>query len=97
MQPPEELFSLPEQQLMLETIMLSQDDRPIDVVGLKKAVLERAKDAKTDEDYDRIEAELLAQFAPTPLKEATPAADTPADEAKSPEEKSASEEKEPKK
>ncbi|MFZ1812341.1 MAG: sodium-transporting two-sector ATPase [Candidatus Saccharimonadales bacterium] len=78
-QPPEQLFSLPEQQLMLETIMLSTDDRPIDVAGLKNAVPERAKEAKTDEDYDRIEAELLAQFAPTPLKEATA---TAGDEAK---------------
>lgn len=72
MQPPEQLFSLPEQQLMLETIMLSQDDRPIDVIGLKTAVQARAPEAKTDEDYDRIEAELLAQFAPTQLTEVKP-------------------------
>lgn len=84
MQPPEELFSLTEQQLMLETIMLSQDDRPIDVVGLKKAVLERAGEAKTDEDYDRIEAELLAQFAPTPLTEAKPTEEKDPSQAESP-------------
>ena len=92
-QPPEQLFSLPEQQLMLETIMLSTDDRPIDVIGLKNAVPERAKDAKTDEDYDRIEAELLAQFAPAPLKEAAPAGQS--SETKSTEENTSSEKEKP--
>jgi F-type H+-transporting ATPase subunit alpha len=70
-QPPEELHSLVEQQLMLETIMLSPDDRAIDVAGLKTAVKERAKDAKTEEDYDRIEAELLKQFGAELLEEKT--------------------------
>jgi F-type H+-transporting ATPase subunit alpha len=84
-QPPEELHSLVEQQLMLETIMLSPDDRAIDVAGLKTAVKERAKDAKTEEDYDRIEAELLKQFGAELLEEKTtteaqpqPSADGPA-------------------
>ena len=45
-QPPEELHSLVEQQLMLETIMLSEDDRAIDVAGLKKAVKETSKHVK---------------------------------------------------
>jgi F-type H+-transporting ATPase subunit alpha len=72
-QPPEELHSLVEQQLMLETIMLSPDDRAIDVAGLKTAVKERAKDAKTEEDYDRIEAELLKQFGAELLEEKTTA------------------------
>ena len=84
MQPPEQLFSLPEQQLMLETIMLSQDDRPIDVIGLKTAVQARAPEAKTDEDYDRIEAELLAQFAPTPLTEVKPPEKKDASQANTP-------------
>lgn len=59
MQPPEELMSLVEQQLMLETIMLSPDDRPMDVAALKKAVKEHGKEIKAEEDYDRIEAELF--------------------------------------
>lgn len=74
MQPPEELMSLPEQQLMLETIMLSPDDRPIDVAALKKAVRERAAEATDDAAYDRIEAELLDTYAAKPL-EATPTAE----------------------
>jgi F-type H+-transporting ATPase subunit alpha len=68
-QPPEELHSLVDQQLMLETIMLSPDDRPIDVAGLKKAVKDRVKDANTEEDYDHIEAELLKQFGAEVLPE----------------------------
>lgn len=61
-QPPDALFSLVEQQLMLETIMKSPDDRAIDVANLKEAVKTRASEVKGDEDYDRIEAELLDQF-----------------------------------
>ncbi len=68
-QPPEELHSLVEQQLMLEVIMHSPDDRPIDVVGLKKAVKERASEVKGDEDYDRIEDELFKQFSAAPAVE----------------------------
>lgn len=80
-QPPEELHSLAEQQLMLEVIMHSPDDRPIDVAALKKAVKDRAKEAKAEEDYDRIEAELFSQFAAAPLQPAEPAPeDTPAPE-----------------
>ncbi|OYW83854.1 sodium-transporting two-sector ATPase, partial [Candidatus Saccharibacteria bacterium 32-49-10] len=66
-QPPEELFMLPEQQLMLETIMKSDDDRTIDVKGLKAATKVRATEIKSEEDYDRIEAELLEQFRAQPL------------------------------
>lgn len=68
-QPPEELHSLAEQQLILEVIMNSPDDRGIDVAGLKKAAKERAKDAITEEDYDRIEAELFRQFSAEPATE----------------------------
>ncbi|MFZ1258574.1 MAG: sodium-transporting two-sector ATPase [Candidatus Saccharimonas sp.] len=78
-QPPEQLFSLPEQQLMLETIMKSEDDRPIDVAGLKQAVKARGAEAATEEDYDRIEAEFMKQFKaePLPVIEEKPADTTP--------------------
>ena len=66
-QPPEELMSLPEQQLMLETIMLSPDDRTIDVAALKQAVREVASEASSDEDYDRLEAMLLEKYGAKPL------------------------------
>ncbi|HRF28166.1 MAG TPA: sodium-transporting two-sector ATPase [Candidatus Saccharibacteria bacterium] len=72
-QPPEELFSLVEQQLMLETIMLSPDDRPIDVAALRKAVKERAKDVSKEEDYDAIEAELFKAHSAEPPAEKKPA------------------------
>lgn len=65
-QPPEELHSLVEQQLMLEVIMNSPDDRGIDVAGLKLAVKTRSSEVASDEDYDRIEAELFTQFSATP-------------------------------
>ena len=66
-QPPEELHGLAEQQLMLEVILHSPDDRAIDVAALKKAAKERAPEAKTDEDYDKIEAELFTQFSAEPV------------------------------
>lgn len=72
-QPPEELFSLVEQQLMLETIMLPKDDQAIDVAGLRQAVRDVAKDAKTEEDYDRIEAQLLKKFGAKKVETAAPA------------------------
>lgn len=71
-QTPEELFSLVEQQLMLETIMMPTDDQAIDVVGLRKEVKEVAKNAKTEEDYDRIEAELLKKFGAKKVEETKP-------------------------
>lgn len=81
-QPPEELYSLVEQQLMLEVIMHSPDDRGIDVAGLKKAVRERAIEVKADEDYDRIEDELFKQFSATvepPPAEPVPVEPEPTD------------------
>jgi F-type H+/Na+-transporting ATPase subunit alpha len=66
-QAPSELYSLVEQQLMLETIMSSTDDRPIDIVGLKTAVKEAAGNVKSEEDYDSIEAALLEKFSAKPL------------------------------
>lgn len=76
MQPPEELISLPEQQLMLETIMLSPDDRVIDVTALKKAVQAMNPPTMADEAYDRIEAELLEKFGAQPLAVTEPATAT---------------------
>lgn len=81
-QPPSELHSLPEQQLILETIMKSDDDRAIDVMGLKKAARERAPMMQTDEDYDTTEGELLAQFGAKVLAEQP--AETPIDEPPAP-------------
>ena len=72
LQPPEELFSIKEQQLMLETIMAATDDRAIDVKGLKAAVREAAKKVNEESDFDPLEAELFKQFSAEPLAEKKP-------------------------
>lgn len=58
-QPPEERHSLVEQQLMLETVLLSGGEADIDVVGLKESVKTVGKKVKDEKDFDRIETELL--------------------------------------
>jgi F-type H+-transporting ATPase subunit alpha len=73
-QPPEQLFSLPEQQLLLETIMHSDSDAAIDVASLKQAVKGRSIDMKSEEDYDKLEDEFLAKFRAEVL---TPAEEKP--------------------
>jgi F-type H+-transporting ATPase subunit alpha len=69
LQPPEVLFSIKEQQLMLETIMAATDDRAIDVKGLKVAVREAAQKVNEEADFDPLEAELFKQFSAEPLAE----------------------------
>lgn len=71
-QPPEERFSLVEQQLMLETIMMSDDDRDIDVAGIKSVIEDKAKGVTSEEDFDRVEKELFDQYAAKPLEEIEP-------------------------
>jgi F-type H+/Na+-transporting ATPase subunit alpha len=83
-QPPEILCSLAEQQLMLETVLLSAGEVDLDIPGLKAAVKEVSKDAKEDADYDRIEAELLKKFT-VKAPEAAPAATEKPAEDKPPE------------
>ena len=78
-QTPEELFSLVEQQLMLETIMLPTDDQLIDIAGLRKEVKEVAKHVKSEEDYDKVEAELLKKFGAKKVEEAKPTESETAD------------------
>lgn len=67
-QPPQELHSLAEQQLMLETIMSSDGETVIDIAGLKESVKKVAHQAKDDKDFDRIEAELLKKHTPKPAE-----------------------------
>ena len=56
-----ERYSLIEQQLTLETIMLGGGKVNLDVDGLKKSAHERQGEIKTEEDFDKVEAELLAK------------------------------------
>jgi len=58
-QPPEERHSLVEQQLILETVMLSGGETTIDVASLKVSVKSISAKVKEEKDFDKIEAELL--------------------------------------
>lgn len=65
-QPPEERHTLIEQQLMLETILMSDGETEIDVAGLKKSVKEvssQIKDVKDEAGFDKLEAELLKKHS----------------------------------
>lgn len=81
-QTPEELHSLVEQQLLLETIMLSPDDRAIDVVALKASVQETAKTVSKEEEYDAVEADLLARHSAQPLETKPDGSEAPAETGK---------------
>ena len=66
-QPPEERYSLREQQLILETVLSSGGDIELDVPAIKESAKKMASGAKTEEDYDRLEAKLLKQHSATKL------------------------------
>jgi F-type H+/Na+-transporting ATPase subunit alpha len=79
-QPPEELHTLTEQQLMLETIILGGGKVEMDVKAIKEAAKEHAPEVKEEADFDRIEAEMLAKFTiqpPAPEPEKKPDQPTP--------------------
>jgi len=73
-QPPEELYSLTEQQLILETIMLGGGEVEIDIDSLKKSVSEISHKVKNDADFDHAEADLLKKHTIRIKKEAVPEA-----------------------
>jgi len=62
---PEELYSLAEQQLILETVILGNAQVEIDMKALKDAVTQGKYTTKEDKDFDRIEAELLKKYSVT--------------------------------
>ncbi|MGH7197050.1 MAG: sodium-transporting two-sector ATPase [Candidatus Saccharimonadales bacterium] len=76
-QPPEERHTLVEQQLLLETILLSGGEMDIDIAGLKESIKKVNKDVKDEKDFDRIETELLKKHAAKMLAEKPTAPDTP--------------------
>lgn len=57
-QGPAEIFSLYEQQLMMDIVLNSADDLKIDVDSLKSHVRDYAAKIKKDEDFDKIRDEL---------------------------------------
>lgn len=83
-QPPEQLLSLVQQQLMLEVIMKPEDDRAVDVPKLKEAVLAITETPADEAAYDALEAELLEKFGAQQLApvEAAPSEEQPADSGK---------------
>lgn len=81
-QPPEERYSLVEQQLILETIMHGEGKSEIDVEGMKKVIREvspNVKDVKDEQGFDRVEAELFSRYSKKqPSPEAQPQQQSPA-------------------
>lgn len=65
-QPPEELHSLTEQQLILESIILGKGEAEIDVPALKTSARKMASQAKEEKDFDRLEAEMYRMHATVP-------------------------------
>lgn len=68
-QPPEERWTLTQQQLLLETILSSKGVMEIDVPALKQSVREFKEPLKEDADFDRVEAELLKKHRAQQLVE----------------------------
>lgn len=68
-QPPEELRSLYEQQLMLETVLYTGGEANIDINGLKQSAKSTGTKVKDEKDFDRLEAEMYQKHTiqpPTP-------------------------------
>ncbi len=88
LQPTEELHTLVTQQLMLETVLLGAGKVNLDIAGLKASAKEASAQVKAEEDFDRLEAELLKKHTivpkvAAPTKPAVPGA-APAPEGKTP-------------
>ncbi len=75
LQPPDEIFSLVEQQLMLETIMKGEGKIKIDVKLLKQAVRNEAPKVKAEEDFDALEVDITEAVRIGPKPEEAAAAD----------------------
>lgn len=76
-QPPEELHSLIQQELMLETVIKGGGQTDIDIVGLKEAVKKAEHEIKDEKDFDRVEAELLKKYSKN-ISKPTETAEQPA-------------------
>jgi len=83
-QPPEELYTLTEQQLVLETVIKAEGYIE-DPSGLKAAVKKIAAEVKAEEDFDRIEEQLVKQFKVVPRTPVVTKAAALTDPAKPPE------------
>jgi F-type H+-transporting ATPase subunit alpha len=63
---PGETYTLTEQQLLIGIILEADPNGQLDISQLKQAVKAAAVKIKTDEDYDRVDKELRAQYMPAP-------------------------------
>jgi len=61
-QSPEELLTLDQQQLILETILLGAGETELNVAGIKDYVSKNKFKLKDDADFDKYESELLKKF-----------------------------------
>lgn len=65
-QPPEDMLTLTQQQLLLETILLGAGGVEIDVKALKEEVKKFRDELKEDKDFDTMETELLKKYSKQP-------------------------------
>lgn len=65
-QPPEELHSLTEQQLILESIILGKGEAEIDIPAVKASARKVAGQVKDEKDFDKLEAEMFRMHATVP-------------------------------
>ncbi|HEX5744233.1 MAG TPA: sodium-transporting two-sector ATPase [Candidatus Saccharimonadales bacterium] len=91
-QPPEERWSLVQQQLLLEAILLGEGKVEIDVGALKESIRKIHETPKDDKAFDALEAQLLKKHSSRPKAE-TPVPAAAADGKPKPDEKEAKEEK----
>jgi F-type H+-transporting ATPase subunit alpha len=92
-QPPEELHSLVEQQLILETILLGEGLAEVDIAGLKQSAKEFSSKVKDEKDFDHIESALLKKHSKQPQPAPNAATDEQPPSNETPEQPAKQEEK----
>jgi F-type H+/Na+-transporting ATPase subunit alpha len=70
-QPPETLYTLVQQQIMLEIVMKGEGKVEIDIEAIKKEIVEiskQVKDVKDEGAFDKVEDELLKKYSKAPAR-----------------------------
>jgi len=68
LQPPQEILTITEQQLLMETVMLGGGKVELDVARVKEAVRDIAPKIKDEKDLDKAEVKLLKQYSTAPVQ-----------------------------
>lgn len=68
---PDELYTLTQQQLILETVLLNNAALDMDIVGLKHSVKDIKREITDQKEFDKLEAELLSKFTKATLIQPT--------------------------